>query len=254
MAGALREWTASDVPAIEMLRPKAAAAVRGARADAADVDHRCAHRGALSSTAAPEDMGFRCCYGEPNEAVITAPPWQPAFRDVSFPPSQLQAMVPSIKGLSALDGEIKYFREANAIETVKARAEAGRRIAGLEGPAGEPPEPVQPLPTNAKLTTAPLLWSPLPGEELLLVVGQSGSHSFILAFHQFSDGGTGFRYRVASSLIMVDDPGPIVLIYHPNVRRPEDRRRLFWTSCWDCYGETGHISYRPDHRVVITQK
>jgi hypothetical protein len=68
----MREWTASDVPALKGVLPRAAAAVRGARHDAADVDHRCAHRSAVSADGSSGDLGFRCCYGEANGAEIPA--------------------------------------------------------------------------------------------------------------------------------------------------------------------------------------
>jgi hypothetical protein len=35
--------------------------------------------------------------------------------------------------------------------------------------------------------------------------------------------------------------------------RPAERT-LFWTSCWMCPGETGHVSVREDHHIVIVQE
>jgi hypothetical protein len=48
---------------------------------------------------------------------------------------------------------------------------------------------------------------------------------------------------------MKDEIGPVVIVYNPFVRR-----KLHWTTCWECYGETGNITYRDENRVVITQR
>jgi hypothetical protein len=98
---------------------------------------------------------------------------------------------------------------------------------------------------NTSFTTAPLLWCPVPGEEILVVAGRAQKSSFIVAFYRLP----GDRYRIGSSFILKDEKGPIVLGYNNYVRR-----RLSWALCWDCRGESGHVSYREDNRVVITQK
>ena len=95
------------------------------------------------------------------------------------------------------------------------------------------------------LTTAPILWSPVPGEELLVIAAQSGKNSVIAAFHKLADG----RYRVASTLLLRGERGPLVLGFNGYVRK-----RLSWAICWDCPSESGNVTYRDDNRVVITQK
>jgi len=233
MGAALREWTASDVLPIKKLQ-RQAAAVRGARADAADVDHRCAHRVAVDPKAGADDLGFRCCYGERNEPTIPSPKWLATVRKVEMPPSRLQKMFGSNPRLKTISGDIKYFREESAAETVLRRG----RAKGVEGDAGTPPP-------NTYLTASPIIWSPVPGEEILLVTGRSNKDSFIVAFHRLPDD----RYRVGSAMIMEGELGPVVLIYNPYVRR-----KLHWATCWECYGETGNITYRTENRVTITQK
>ena len=88
-------------------------------------------------------------------------------------------------------------------------------------------------------------WSPVPGEEILLVTGRSGKDSFIVAFHRLPDD----RYRVGAAMIMKDEIGPVVLVGNPYVRR-----KLEWSTCWQCYGEMGNIRYRDENRVSITQR
>ncbi len=231
MGSAMREWTASDVLPIKKLQPRAAA-IRGASAEAAGVDHRCAHRAAVDLDTKADDLGFRCCYGTVSEPTIPSPGWLAAFRKVDLPPARLEQLFADSTRLSPLAKDIKYFREQAAIETIKRRGAAR----GTDG--GAPP-------ANIHMTTAPTLWNPVPGEEIVLVTGRSEKDSFIVAFHRLPND----RYRVGAALIMKDELGPVVLIYNPYVRR-----KLHWATCWECFGATGNISYRLENRVVITQK
>ncbi len=226
MGGALREWTASDVQPIENMQVKAGA-VRGARADAAAVDHRCAHRAAVDPAAAGADIGFRCCGGPPNAAQIPSPTWQQTYRRAELSPADVAKMLASVPHLKDRATEVTFFKEPDDLGVVLAR-----------GDAGAPPP-------NVTLTTAPLLWSPVPGEELLVVAGRAGKDSFVVAFYRLP----GDRYRIGSSLWLKGEKGPVVLGFNGYVRR-----KLPWATCWDCNGESGNVTYREDGRVVITQK
>jgi hypothetical protein len=235
LGAAMREWTASDVAPIQGILPRAVAAVRGARHDAADVDHRCARRSAVPPDAAFEDLGFRCCYGAATGAPIPAPEWLPAFRKAELSPASLREMLGAVPRLRALAAsEPKYFREESAVETVLRRA-ATRGSAAPD--AGVPPAD--------RWTTAPLRWSPMAGEELLIVTAQAGEHSFVVALHALA----GDRWRLGASLVLENELGPIVLVFDPEVRR-----KLAWSMCWQCFAEGGTIAYRDDNRVVITHE
>lgn len=227
LGAALREWTASEVDPVEKLVARAAS-VRGARADAAAVDHRCAHRSAVDPTASGDDIGFRCCYGSPNAAQLASPKWAETFRRAELSPAQAAEMFATVPELGNLAHDIAFFKEPDDVKLVLARGDAG----------GPPP--------NTLLTTAPLLWSPVPGEEVLVVAGKAKKDAFIVAFYRLP----GQRYRIASSLILKDERGPIVLAYNAYVRK-----KLLWSSgCFDCRAESGFITYRDDNRIVITQK
>jgi hypothetical protein len=226
MGAALREWTASDVQPIENMQAKAAA-VRGARADAAAVDHRCAHRTAVDAAASGPDIGFRCCGGPPNAAQIPSPTWQQTFRRAEIPASEVAKMLANVPGIKEAASDVAFFKEPDDPSIVLAR-----------GDAGAPPQ-------NVTLTTSPLLWSPVPGEELLVVAGHAGKDSFIAAFYRLP----AERYRIGSTLWMKGEKGPVVLGFNGYVRR-----KLAWATCWDCNGESGNVTYREDGRVVITQK
>lgn len=227
MGAAVREWTASDVAPIENVQAKAAA-VRGARGDAVAWDHRCAHRAAIDAAASGEDLGFRCCYGAPNAASLPSPPWHQTFRKVDLSPAQAAEMFATVPQLRDLGHEISYFKEPDDVNLALSRGDAS--VGGVP---------------NTSFTTSPILWSPVPGEEILVIAGKAQRSSFIVAFYRLP----GDRYRIGSSFVLQDEKAPIVLGYNSYVRK-----RLTWALCWDCRGESGFVSYREDNRVVITQK
>src|SRR5262249_14599957 len=147
MGAALREWTSSEVAPIEKAQPKAAA-VRGARADASGVDHRCAHRLAVDPTTESDDLGFRCCRGPANAASLPSPQWEQTFRRAEISPAQLSEMLSSVPELAALGDKVSFFKEPDDVSVVLARGDAG---------TGSVP--------STTFTTSPLLWNPVPGEE-----------------------------------------------------------------------------------------
>lgn len=226
LGATVREWTASDVAPIEKMQPKAAA-VRGARGDGVAWEHRCARRLAVDATASGDDLGFRCCYGAPNAANIPSPGWQQTYERAEVGLDELKGLVRGVPELTKYAENLAFFNEDGAKRTVLARADAGA-----------PPD-------NVTLTTAPLLWSPVPGEMLLVFTAQSGKDALVAAFHRLPDG----RHRVASTMVFEGEKGPIALGFNGYVRR-----RLSWATCWDCPAESGNVTYRDDNRVVITQK
>jgi len=232
LGAAQREWTASDVGPIKNLI-KGGAAVRGAGPKAADVDHRCAQRSVVDPESKADDLGFRCCYGKANEVTIASPDWEDTIKRIDFPTEKLAELFSSNKRLARLSKDLVYFNEEAAADTVMRRG----RARGTD--AGDVPE-------NTYLTTSPVVYNPVPGERILLVTGRSGDKtSFIVAFHQLPGG----RHRVGAAMIMENEVGPVVFVYNPYVRR-----KLHWTTCWECYGATGNVTYRQENRVVITQK
>jgi hypothetical protein len=232
MAGAMREWTSTDVEPLKGYRSVAAAAVRGSTSDAADVDHRCAHRMAVDGATSAGNLGFRCCYGAPPTVTIPVPELGPTVQKIEFSTERLASLFASNPKLKPFAEGLKFFRDEAGVGSALKR--------GKGCPESTPPTP------SETLTTPPILWSPVPGEELLLVAGQSaGSRSFIVAFHRLS----GDRYRVAAAMLMDDEPGPVVLAYNQNVRK-----KLEWSIGWQCPGESGNVTYRDEHRVTITQR
>jgi formylglycine-generating enzyme required for sulfatase activity len=226
MGAAFREWTSSDVMPIEEMQPRAGA-VRGAAASATATDHRCAHRTAIDPTATAPDLGFRCCRGAPNAVQIASPKWDQTYKRVEIAPNDLSEMFASVPALVSLEKSVTYFKEPDDVNVVLARGDAGT------------------APANTVLTTSAIAWNPVPGEQLVVVAGRAGKDSFVVALHRLPKD----RYRIASTLVLKDERGPIVLGFNGYVRK-----RLSWATCWECRGESGNVTYRDDGRVVITQK
>jgi hypothetical protein len=215
-----REWTASEV----VRHGELSAVVRGAAEGAPAGLFRCAHRELVPGT--PETgIAFRCCYGAPNAARVLLPPLGPAFANAELPPAELARLLAAAPPTRDIARDLVYFESAAAREAVQSK---GRRQ--REG---------------VTFMSAPLLWNPAAGVELLIVTGRSGAAtSFVVAFDVLGDGSR----HLASSFIMLDEPGPVVLAYQAS-----QRTRLEFSTCWGCLGETGRILYRhPDH-TLITQ-
>jgi hypothetical protein len=226
--GALREWTASELLTLDK-DEHPLTAIRGAASTAEGTEHRCARRAGAAPTSKARELGFRCCAGAPNGASVPAPKLGPAARKIVLEPTQLAEIFATIPQLSSITS-VRYFVEPDDTTTVLKR---GRTAAG-------PPDP-----EGFTLTTSPLLWNPAPGEEVVVVAGHGAKDSFIVALYRLPEG----RYRLASSLLLVNDTGPFVVAYNTEVRE-----RLLWSSCWKCEGEGGAISLRDGRRVVIVQK
>ena len=224
MGGSLREWTSSNFEPLEE-GERTLAVVRGSRAKVADTEHRCARREMLDPGAHGPDIGFRCCSGAPNAAKIPRPKPVQTFRRVKLDPEQISAMIGSVPQLKGL-GDVSFFSEPDDVTRVLARGDAGKK--------------------GNILTTSPLMWSPALGEEILVLagLGSSGS-SFVAAFHRLP----GDRYRLASSFVLKNEKGPIVLAFNGWVKN-----RLHWSTCWGCLGEEGAVYYRKSRRVVIEQR
>ncbi|MEB2311133.1 MAG: hypothetical protein OZ921_03315 [Sorangiineae bacterium] len=222
--GTLREWTASDVAPTDG-EGRGGGAVRGAPAGAPAPDHRCAARAALDPSTTADDLGFRCCKGAPNAAVVKEPKLGEVFARARVNAERLQALLASDPATQAIAKDIKLFREPDAANTVVSRGPGDRK--GFD------------------FTVAPLLWQPAAGSEYLVAVGRSGdTTSFVVVYHV-----TGAdEYRLDSSFIMKSEPGPIALAYSASIRP-----RLHFSTCWGCPGETGKILFRPPDDAVILQ-
>ena len=96
---------------------------------------------------------------------------------------------------------------------------------------------------DISFTTLPIVWRPEPGADLLVLTGRGKAASFVAAWWLLPGG----EYRLASSFVMLGEITPVALAYK------RDEPNLWWTTCWQCSGETGHVSLREDRHVVIVQ-
>jgi hypothetical protein len=201
------------------------AVVRGAAASADGVDHRCAHRVGIDSGAKGPDTGFRCCKGAPNAAAI--PP--PKSGDVTFSRLQLDlkavtAMVASVPKLAPYAKELAFYNEDDAVKTVMSRGDGG---SGKPGPV---------------VTTSPVLWTPVPTEEVVVMALKAKGAALVLAFYRLA----ADRFRLASSLVLKDESGPVVLSF-----TTFNKKRVLWSTCWECSGEQGAVEHRDGKRIVV---
>jgi hypothetical protein len=215
------EWVASEVT----LDDKRRAIVRGAARSAPATEHRCASRHPTDPATQSQDIGFRCCHGAPNAAVISEPKQGPVFTKLKLSAEELQQALAADPAGKALAHDIKFFRDPEGANTVVSRGPGDKK--GFD------------------FTVAPLLWNPTPGAEILLVTARSGdTTSFVAAFHVLPDG----KYRLASTFTLQNEPGPVALAYSPDIKP-----RVHFSTCWGCPGETGKALFRRPETVVIVQ-
>lgn len=215
------EWVAGDVFSDDKRR----AIVRGAGKAAPSTDHRCAARHPTDGSGQNPDVGFRCCQGAPNAAVVGEPKQGPIFTKTKLTAEALEHALAADPASKALAHDIKFFREPEGANTVVARGPGEKK--GFD------------------FTVAPLLWSPTAGAEILLVAARSGeTTSFVAAFHVLPDG----KYRLASTFVLQNEPGPVALAYSPDIKP-----RVHFSTCWGCPGETGKALFRKPETVVIVQ-
>ena len=222
MGGNLREWVASEVPSKEGV--SARALLRGAPAGAPSHEHRCAARRTLDGQTKAEDLGFRCCKGAPNAAIVPEPKLGETFSRTKIGTDTLEKVFKRDPHTANITG-LKFYREPDAANTVVSRGPGDKK--------------------GFSFTVAPLIWRPVAGAEFLLVSGKSAdADAFVAVLHVLGDD----DYAVAASFFMKNEPGPVAFAYSDSIRP-----RLHWSTCWGCPGETGKILFRPPESVVIFQ-
>jgi hypothetical protein len=215
------EWVAGELT----IDDKRRALVRGAGMTAAATEHRCAARHPTEATTQSQDIAFRCCEGAPNAAIVGEPKQGPIFTKTKLSAEELEQALAADPAGKALAHDIKFFREPEGANTVVSRGPGDKK--GFD------------------FTVAPLLWNPTAGAEILLVAARSGdTTSFVAAFHVLPGG----KYRLASTFVLQNEPGPVALAYSPDIKP-----RVHFSTCWGCPGETGKALFRKPETVVIVQ-
>lgn len=230
MGTSQREWVASDVIPTEKGRVRRAVVRGGGKQEPAGA-HRCARRAGIDPATEAPDLGFRCCQGPPNAAVIPEPKLQVTFEKTRITAERLQQLLAANPSTRSIAKDVVFFREPDAANTVIAR-----------GPGDT---------QGFSFTVLPLLYRPVAGAEYLVVSARSGKRtSFVVAYHVMGKD----EYGLAASFIMQDEPGPIAFAYD-NYIRP----RFHFSSCWGCpsgtevSSETGKVLFREPEEIVILQ-
>ncbi len=145
----------------------------------------------------------------------------PFFRKTTLSIEQLAKLVAAAPELSRVGADVQFFDPADGSYILRSTADR----------------------QGVAFSSQPLLWSPETGTQILVVSARGKTASFVAAWWLLGDG----SYRLASTFVMLGEVAPVALAYRPT------ERTLYWTSCWQCSGETGHLSVRDDHHVVIVQ-
>jgi len=215
------EWTASESGSA----PEGSGILRGAAAKSASEDHRCAARTTLQPSAHEGDVGFRCCRGAPNAAIVAEPTLGKAYEKHSMSSQRLEQLVKADPITKDLAENVQLFREPEAADTVVERGSGDRK--GLT------------------FSVSAVLWNPSVGARFLVVPGKSGKDtSFVLAYHVVGKD----DFALAASFIMKNEVGPVALAFDDSIRP-----RMFFTTCWGCPGETGKVLFREPESVAIVQ-
>jgi hypothetical protein len=223
LGAAIREWTASDLRSKDTSQ-KNDAIVRGAFGEDAD-QHRCAGRRSIPSDTRSNEIGFRCCAGAPNAAIVAEPTLGETFEKVRITADRLERLLAENPETRSIAKDIKFFKEPESAQTVIDRGPGDRK--------------------GMSFTVSPLKWNPVPGAEFVVLSGRSGdTTSFVIALHVAGED----DYRLAASFVMNDEPGPVAFAYDGFIRP-----RFHFSTCWGCPGETGKILFRKPERAVILQ-
>jgi hypothetical protein len=161
----------------------------------------------------------------PSTGLPTPPPpsseTYPLFRKTTLALDELARLVTAAPELARVGTELAFFDPTDGSYIVRSTADR----------------------QGISFSSQPILWSPEPGRQVLVVAARGKAVSFVAAWWLLPDG----SYRLASTFVMMGEIAPVALAYKPT------ERNLWWTSCWQCPGETGHLSVRDDHHVVIVQ-
>jgi hypothetical protein len=145
----------------------------------------------------------------------------PFFRKTTLSLEDLAKLVNAVPALARIGTELAFFDPQDGSYIVRSSADR----------------------QGVTFTTQPVLWSPEQGQQVLVVSARGKAASFVAAWWVLPDGG----HRLATTFVMMGEIAPVALAYR------SVERTLYWTSCWQCPGETGHLSVREDHHVVIVQ-
>lgn len=216
-----REWTASNAKGgdFDSLRT---AVTRGALRDAANTLHRCAARDTATPKSRSESLLFRCCRGEQQAATYPRIEDYPPFREGAVTNDAAKAALAAMPETAALSAGLRIHQSGALMEALK--------IAGRSQSSLAPWQAIQ----------GPLLWSPTPGEELVVISGDTAGGAVVLAYYPNVNGAP----RFAASYETRGEHTPLLIAY-----KSDTREELLYSTCWGCGGEGGALRLDADARV-----
>jgi hypothetical protein len=153
--------------------------------------------------------------------IIALPDASHRFQKMALTPEQLTSLVAAAPELARVGSEVTFFEPGDGTYLTRSHAAHEDFI----------------------FTSQPVVWTPKSGVRVLVLAAHGKESSFVAAWSEAEGGGL----RLQSAFVLIHELSPIALGY----RKTEPD--LWWTTCWQCGGETGHVSVRDDGHVVIVQ-
>jgi hypothetical protein len=153
--------------------------------------------------------------------TLTLPNAPHRFQKMPLTVEQLASLVAAAPELARVGGDVAFFEPGDGTYLTRSRA------------AHE----------DFVFTSQPVVWTPKEGVRVLVLAAHGKDNSFVAAWSEAEGGGL----HLQSAFVMIHELSPVALAYKKS--EPD----LWWTACWQCPGETGHVSQREDGRIVIVQ-
>lgn len=216
----VREWTASTAP--EGIGVSTRTAVtRGSTTDAPAPEHRCSARNAATPDSRSDSIGFRCCSGETTASVYPTEPARPLTAPLEMSADALRTQ---LKAVPELAPYADTFAPLDRADIARALARGERSADGI---------------SLWTITPSVFTWSPMPGEEIVVVAGHVGEAVLLAALYPHQG-----KWIHGASTLLHDKDSSVAI-----GARADEPESLVWTSCWGCYGEGGRLSIGADRRV-----
>ncbi len=222
--GALgREWTASPTTRGlgDSLRT---AVVRGAATEAPAVSHRCAARDAATPDSKSSTLTFRCCRGPTPALSYPEEPARPAVAPLALDRDALRTLLASLPQTKDLGERFVPSSEADVDASLRAARSSRSRMAPW-------------------IATGSLLaWSPVHGEEVWVLSGDTPEGALLIAIYPGREGPP----IVIGSLLARNEHAAFVVAHKPDMPR-----ELLFSTCWGCGGEGGALTLRDDGSIAL---
>jgi len=218
-----REWTASEAPSGIGVSTRTAV-TRGSTRDALGSEHRCSARNAATPDSRSDSIGFRCCQGEATASAYPTDEPRPLVVPLEL---STEGQREVLKSVPALAEHAESFTPMSGTDTARALARGGRGADNL---------------TWWTLAPSAFTWSPMTGEQILVMTGHVKDGGVLLAALYPHEG----KYLHGASTLLYERDSSVVV-----ASREDSPTSLLWTSCWGCFGEGGSLRLGSDNRVTF---